>query len=270
MSFPLDGNERVKNAVVAALAQDRIPHAILIEGDPGSGRHTLANYLSAAAVCSEKDRPCGECRACKQALSFTHPDIRLTQPEDGKKNISVAQIRELRQEAFVKPHTAARRVFIIDRADSLNAQAQNALLKVLEEPPGSVIFILIAESKASLLETVRSRCTAYSLSPKGLEDPLSDTANLFLDHFLKGEEFSMLAVLAPFSGNRAETDRLIEALKVAVTKKTRGSLSSPHIVRRLSLFYDVLAGCEESLVTNVNLNLLFCSLVSKAAAIHKQ
>lgn len=86
-------------------------------------------------------------------------------PEESKKNITVDAVRRLRNEAYLKPNTADRRVFIIDPADSMNETAQNALLKVLEEPPASAMFILITESAASLLSTVRSRCVPLTLAP---------------------------------------------------------------------------------------------------------
>ena len=309
MNFPLAGNERVKTAVLSALSEDRLPHALLIEGDPGTGKHTLSRYLAAAAVCTEAERPCGQCRACRQANALTHPDIRITAPEDGKKTVLVDQIRALRQEAYIKPHTASRRVFVIDKADSMNPQAQNALLKVLEEPPGSVLFFLLAESKAALLPTVLSRCTVFSLAPPEHEaalaflrenrqeperelqnalteaegnlgaairllsgeasDSLTATAEEFLQAFSNGDEWRMLTLLAPFSGKRAETERLIKALKLAASAALRKSLSSPGKARRFSRFYDLLRACEERLITNVNLNLLFCSLVSQAAEIYK-
>lgn len=164
MSFPLVGNLTVKSSVESFLLSDRIPHAILIEGDEGTGRHTLAAFLAKAAVCEEKLRPCDSCRACRMAENSSHPDISYLLPEDGKKNITVSQIRTLRAEAFIKPHMATRRVFVIDGADRMNEQSQNALLKVLEEPPPGVIFILICLSRTSLLETIISRCTAISLS----------------------------------------------------------------------------------------------------------
>lgn len=270
MNFPLAGNDRVRLAVTAAIKEDRLPHAILIEGDPGTGKHTLSRYLSAAAVCREKDRPCGECRACKQAAALIHPDIRITAPEDGKKSIVVGQIRNLREEAYIRPHTAPRRVFVIDQADTMNDQAQNALLKVLEEPPGPALFLLLAESAAAMLSTVRSRCTILSLAPTTQDgtDTLTKAAGQFLSYFSKGEELQMLTVLAPFSSKRTETDRLFKALKLACRDQMRASLSSPAKVRRFSRLYDVLADCEEALVTNINLNLLFCSLVSKAAGIY--
>ena len=170
MSFPLAGNARIRGALTAAIESGRLPHAILIEGDKGTGRHTLAAFTARAAVCEGENKPCGECRGCRLEHAGTHPDIWTVAPEDGKKNITVAQIRSLRSEAYVKPHMSARRVFIIDMADTMNEQAQNALLKVLEEPPGSVLFILIAENKAALLDTVISRCTVLSLSPPEISE----------------------------------------------------------------------------------------------------
>ena len=82
MSFPLAGNERIKAAVLAAIAERRIPHAILIEGDKGTGRHTLASFISEAAVCDGENAPCGVCRGCHLAKTSAHPDISVTAPID--------------------------------------------------------------------------------------------------------------------------------------------------------------------------------------------
>ncbi|MBE6733453.1 MAG: DNA polymerase III subunit delta' [Ruminococcaceae bacterium] len=164
MSFPLISNEKLRFALEAAIKHDHIPHAIILEGEAGLGKHTLAAYLSRAILCSENKKPCGECKSCRLNLSGSHPDVITVAPEDKKKNISVNQIRELRQTAFVKPHMAERKVLIIDKAETMNEQSQNALLKVLEEPPKSVYFILIAETAAALLETVLSRCVKFTLS----------------------------------------------------------------------------------------------------------
>ena len=102
--------------------------------------------------------------ACKNAANHNHPDIIKIAPLEGKKNIAVSQVRELKSDAYIKPHMSQKKVFIIDYADTLNEQSQNALLKVLEEPPENVIFILIAETKASFLETIISRCVVLTLS----------------------------------------------------------------------------------------------------------
>ena len=295
MSFPLIGNSGVQNALTAAIKADRLPHAVLIEGDKGTGRHTLAKFIACAAVCGGEDKPCGECRDCRLERAGTHPDIHTTAPEDGKKNITVAQIRALRSDAYVKPHMSVRSVFIIDSADTMNEQAQNALLKVLEEPPGSVLFVLIAENKAALLDTVISRCTAEKYLAAGEEfpperissalreaggnigvalaylsgssDKAAAAAEEFISLLLASDELGMLKVTSRFEKNRVEADAFLRELKLAAASSLKKNLSNPLTARTLSVFYSELDGFEQSLTTNVNLSLLFAALVCKATEI---
>ena len=165
MIFPLIGNEKLSKTLLSQIENDRIPHAIIIEGEKGLGRHILSEFLSSAILCTGNSSPCGECRSCRMSIAHSHPDISTVAPEDKKKNIAVAQIRELRQSAFIKPHLGNRRVFIIDKAETMNEQAQNTLLKILEEPPAGVYFLLLTESAKAMLETVLSRCVTFKLAP---------------------------------------------------------------------------------------------------------
>lgn len=306
MSFPLVGNLRIRDAVMAAVAEKRIPHAILLEGDKGTGRHTLMRFLSRAAVCDSENSPCGECRGCHLAEIGTHPDITVTAPEDGKKNITVAQIRALRTEAYVKPHMAVRRVFVIDKADTMNEQAQNALLKVLEEPPADIIFILIAESAAALLDTIISRCTVLSLVPPETDEAVGylrkntdfseeqikeaigitgnnigaaiDTlsgggtaaqaaAKRFAELLISGDEAEMLKITAQFEKNRVLADEFFKELKLSLATEIKKNLRNTITAKALVSFYDTLPEFEDALKTNINLSLLFCALVCKAAQI---
>ena len=156
------GNRPVVRAIGNMLQSGRLPHAILIGGEKGLGRHTLAQILAAGAVCTGQTPPCGDCRECRLAGQGTHPDIAVIEPDGAF--IKVEQIRALRQAAFVLPNQAARRVFILDGADKMNDTAANALLKVLEEPPATAMFILLAERPSALLETILSRCVCFTLS----------------------------------------------------------------------------------------------------------
>ena len=306
MSFPLVGNSKIALAIGNALREKRLPHAILIEGDVGSGRHTLADFLSAAAVCSGEAVPCGECRSCVLHKANSHPDIMITSPEEGKKNIAVSQIRALRNEAYIKPHIAGSRVFIIDFADTMNEQSQNALLKILEEPPGNVVFILIAESKAALLETIISRCIVLTLSSPETEVALdyilstenyerddilsalsscqnnigkslmllkgqNDTktavaAKEFLEFWLRGDNWGMLSTASGFEKSRIEAERFFKDLKYAVAQYLRQN-PQKYNAAAISKFYTELCTLEKSLAANINLNLLFCTLISAATEI---
>ena len=158
------GNDKLATTVQNFIKENRIPHAMLIEGDYGTGKHTLADFISKAIVCGNAGSPCNNCNNCHLADIKSHPDISVIAPLDGKKSITVDQIRTLREEAVIKPHQAQKRVFVIDSADTMNPQSQNALLKVLEEPPKTVMFLLIAESKTALLDTIISRCVTLSLT----------------------------------------------------------------------------------------------------------
>lgn len=157
--FDLLGNRPIK----AAAAAGDLGTAVIFDGPFGSGKKAAAAYAAAALLCRAKNgRPCGVCPACVQAAAGSHPDIFLFNPEGG--NILIDQVRELRRQSFIAPNQSPFKVFIINRADRMNPPAQNALLKVLEEPTSSV-FILLTENAGALLQTVRSRCRIYAMEP---------------------------------------------------------------------------------------------------------
>ena len=162
----LPGNQRLK----AQLAHtDRLPHAILLGGPKGSGRHILARLLAQAMVCNRPDiAPCGVCPNCKRVAEGIHPDVPplsnfVSSKDRDKKDIVVDTIRNLRADAFIRPNQAKRKVYLIDPAETMNVNAQNALLKVLEDGPEYASFLLLAENPMALLDTIRSRCVYYAL-----------------------------------------------------------------------------------------------------------
>lgn len=146
-------------------------HAYLICSE-GSGGEELARDMAKAAVCSGKTvRPCNACAGCRKAAKGIHPDIiTVSKPLDAKgaeKNeIVVSQAREIIAQAYVLPNEAGAKVFIIEQADSMNVSAQNALLKILEEPPGYAYFFLVAANGEALLPTVRSRLALVPVRPE--------------------------------------------------------------------------------------------------------
>ncbi len=295
------GNTKLCETVCNFISTERIPHAILIEGEYGTGKHTLANYLAKAIVCNDRNRPCDNCRNCHLANTSNHPDINIIVPEEDKKNISVGQIRALRDQTVIKPHSAEKRVFIIDCADTMNANAQNALLKVLEEPPKTVMFILISENKASLLDTIISRCVTLSLAApeqsialeyiksktdfsieiikEALESEknnigralnllngisASNTETIAMDYLkaaLDCDRYTMLKLTLPLAKNRVDASNFIKDLKFSVAKKIRQNPNSV-LTKPLMAIYDELYEFELSLITNINLNLLFSNLTA--------
>lgn len=163
MQTPLIGNVRICNMLNSMVKNHRIPHAILIEGEDGLGKKTLSRYIAKACLCDNESSPCEQCKTCHLIDVGSHPDFQVIEPDGAQ--IKVYQIRNLRVEAFLTPMAAKGRVFVITAAHTMNEASQNAFLKVLEEPPKGVTFILLAKSARMLLETIRSRCVAFSLSP---------------------------------------------------------------------------------------------------------
>ena len=155
---------------------ERIPHACLICAPSADTALQKAQELAARAVCSGDVllKPCGVCRDCRKVRGGVHPDvITLSRAVDEKgkqkQNITIDQIRALSADAIVLPNEARRKVYIIDGAEAMNPAAQNAALKLLEEPPPAVVFLLCTVRPMQLLETVRSRCALVKL--RGAEDP---------------------------------------------------------------------------------------------------
>ena len=159
------GNERLMAGLRAAIDGDRLSHCYLLAGPSGSGKRTLARYLAAAMECTAgTGRPCGVCLQCRKVLDGVHPDV-ITVDDPEKKTVTVDQIRRARADVFIKPNEGRRKIYLIPRAMDMNPAAQNALLKVVEEPPDYGAFLLLTEGAERLLPTIRSRAVLLRLSP---------------------------------------------------------------------------------------------------------
>lgn len=177
----LAGNAPLKRQLELETARRGLSHAYILSGPAGSGKRTLAGLLAAALVCDRRGGalPCLSCAGCRKAEGGIHPDI-VRVGDDGK-DISVAQVRALRADAYIRPNEAERKVYILENAQTMNASAQNAMLKLLEEGPDYAAFLLLAENGSVVLETVRSRCEELELTPVPLNDCRSYLAARFPD-----------------------------------------------------------------------------------------
>jgi DNA polymerase-3 subunit delta' len=144
-----------------------MPHALLLSGSKGVGKHGLAESLAASLLCSkvaEGGQPCGSCRGCQLHLAETHPDLHRLVPEEEGKAIKIDSIREFTEQEGLAAHSGGYKIVLIEPADAMTNEAANSLLKTLEEPVASTLIILITAKPGSLPATIRSRCQQIVLS----------------------------------------------------------------------------------------------------------
>ena len=156
------GNEQLVQNLTNSLSRGHISHFYLISGPEGSGKHTLARLLAAAILCRESKRPCLKCGICRRVMEGNHPDF-TTVDDPEKKTVTVDLIRQARTDMYVQPNESEYKIYLFPRAQDMGLPGQNALLKVLEEPPKYGVFLLLTDNPEKLLPTVRSRCTELKM-----------------------------------------------------------------------------------------------------------
>lgn len=160
------GHEQIIEHLQNAIELDKVSHAYIINGEKGTGKMLIADAFAMTLQCEKQQRiPCLKCRSCKQTLSGNQPDIiHVVHEKPG--SISVEEIRsQLNNDIQVKPYSSPRKIYIIDDADKLTVQAQNALLKTIEEPPAYAVIILLTCNSGGLLPTILSRCVQLNIKP---------------------------------------------------------------------------------------------------------
>lgn len=151
------GKEKLVKYFEQAIKADTVSHLYILEGEKGIGKKTVAGYLASKIHCTGENTPCGVCSACRKHMSSNHPDFITVAREKDKASIGVEAIRDVVLDMHVKPLLADRKIYVIYEGELLSAQAQNALLKILEEPPEYIMIFLLTTSLDALLKTVISR-----------------------------------------------------------------------------------------------------------------
>ena len=254
----------------------RLPHAFIIEGG-GDEAAELAKYLSAFAVCSEQDKPCTNCKNCVNAFAKTHADITYVTPESSSKSktLTIDRIRELIKDAYILPNDSDSKVYIFENADSVFSEiTQNAFLKLLEEPPKGVYFILLCQSAKGLLPTIISRCSMINL---GGEAEINEEAQKAAEEIANGiislSEYDLLLALRSLA-DKVLADDILRAVKlilfdaVAVLSGAKASykpelakkLSSRFTRKKLLDMIELTDSSKYKLKQNININLLTTQL----------
>ncbi|BCS53803.1 DNA polymerase III subunit delta' [Geobacter sp. SVR] len=195
------GHERVVEIFRRAIRTGKASHAYVFEGPSGCGRRKTALALIQALFCGAvDDDACGVCPSCRKVAAGNHADIHLIEPLPDKRDISIAQLRDLQRDLALRPYEAPRKACILEPADRMNVSSANSFLKTLEEPPGNAIIILLTENADMLLPTIRSRCQLIRFAPLSPEH-----VRLLLEQQgMDAASASLLAPLAEGSMQRAQ------------------------------------------------------------------
>ena len=288
----LEINKDLQSLLSTAADADRLPHAIILEGGNEKDRLELARLISRTHVCSGAgEKPCGICPDCVKAGKGFHPDISESlASQDDTSPLKVDAVRTIRSNAFVFPNEAKRRVFLLHNMQYANEQAQNALLKILEEPPEYVRFVLTLPNASVLLETIISRAAVYSLGQQ-LSDSLNkkhedacEKARLVAAALISPNEFDLMSETGIFERDQELLVLTLAQLRLvfrdAVARKQSPSAvflsgavnEATALSRTCSLtqrirLLDSVAELEKNAAQNANKTLLvtrFCSMLRRA------
>lgn len=274
------GQQQAISLLRQAIETGRLPHALLFTGPKGVGRFLTAVTVAKAVNClgGVKGDCCDRCPACLKVAKGIHPDVHLVAPEGA--TLKIDQIRNLAQQASLRPYEGRRKAFILDQAETMTEQAQNALLKTLEEPPGATLLVLIAPEASALLPPIASRCSRLRFAPL----PESVIATRLQDQGCNEGEAHFLASLAGGSLGRAQELRtsplqeirdLVEQTFALASGRTLPLLElTERVVRQketLPLFLEaLLAWCRDLMVAKVTSQEALLVYRSRAAALERQ
>ena len=199
------GNTALKQRLSASFQAGKASHCYLLCGPEDSGKRTLAKILAAALQCEGHTVPCGRCGSCRKVFAGIHPDvIVIDDPE--KKTVSVDLIRQLQADAYIRPNEGVKKIYLIPRSQDMTDNAQNALLKLIEEPPSYAVFLLLANNAEKLLPTVRSRAAELRLEPV----PRNESLVWLQERFPQESRDSLLAACVRSGGYLGQAEALLQ------------------------------------------------------------
>lgn len=269
-----NNNEKTIEKLYESAKNKKLSHAVLIECSDAQKSLSVALTLAKLVLCRSNcgDNSEGVCRSCSKINKNVHPDVILIDVEPSKSSIGVDAIRNLLGSVYITPTESQNKIYIINKSDSLTLQAQNAFLKLLEEPPKGVIFLLLCDSLTSLLETIRSRTQIFSLNSTKKTSDLELNMLEISKAIASKKDYEIMKSLVKYSNERAIFTQILEELMnlfVNSHKKTffvgdyllalqiiSDSFSQKKIINIIDNLKNILMLTKR----NVNLNLLFCEL----------
>ena len=266
MQNPIIGHNQIIEQLQQTVASERIAGAYLFVGPTGVGKEMVARYFAQLIFCQQDAQPpivCGTCLACRKVDSGNHPDLQFIRPEGSL--LKIGQIRELQRQVIYEPLEASRKVYILTDVDRMNPEAENCLLKTLEEPPAASVLILLTSNVQALLPTTRSRCQILQFHPM----PTQELAEILVNRFsVAPEQATTLAIAADGAIGKALTqlekgDSLTEEVpkilretnRIAAFRLAEDFKNNPETLGELVTWYrDLLflqQGAPSELITHI-------------------
>ena len=272
-------SQSLKSALSSVICSGHFPHASILEDEDLERAMLTAKEIAQALVCTGDNKPCRKCNACLKAQTASHPDIKVFGYDMSDKTFKVDLAREIRADAYIVPNEADKKIYILYTDSNMNPAAQNALLKVLEEPPENVLFIIITPERNSFLQTILSRCVVFSqIGTREITQQVRECACSLAQALTQPNEYELMSVTARFEKDKdLLKESLTEAKEVfraGMLFKAGSSCSSkyPDEARLLSSSFTLQAllklieCCDEMLYSmerNENYNLLLTRLCSE-------
>ena len=239
------GQEQIKEHLQNAISAKKISHAYIINGEKSSGKEFIARVFAMTLQCEKGGtEPCQECHSCKQALSDNQPDIIYVSHEKPN-TISVDDIRaQINNDIAIKPYSSPYKIYIMNEAEKMTPQAQNAILKTLEEPPEYAVIMLLTSNVNSLLPTILSRCVVLNMKPVA-----DELVRNYLMHQLQVPDYKAEVCVAFARGNKNEALSLLKYIQdmdlseitAAIKKITEYKLQINDYLDMIAIWYrDVL------------------------------
>lgn len=266
-----DFDNSVKEALSVLDNHGRIPHAIIIESKNKESALEAAKFLSMYAVCTSNNKPCKVCEQCHKAEIKGHADISYPRPENKSKTYSIEQMRNIIKDSYIRPNEANAKVYVLEEADNrLTDIAQNSFLKLLEEPPQNVYFILLCESAQKLLVTILSRCTVVRLkNDVKISEKALEYAGSIVRGIISSREYDLLLALNVLSDkeNADETLSTVRMIlrdglalsigtKAVLNEKLGRALSTRFTKGKIIEMIELTDNSAIKIKQNININLL--------------
>ena len=272
--------EEIQQNITSRIAKKRFPQCLLITGGTAQQRQKTAEYIAAALECTASSPPCGKCRACVKTLAQRHPDVYCLEAGGKSESVKLEDVRAIRETCYLLPNEGNAKVYYFPQAERIRPEGQNALLKIMEEPPQNVYFLLCAQVRASMLPTVLSRAEELSLGESETTDisakteqKLQQICPAICEALAGGDEYALMTALAPLEKDRNAISRCAAQLQTMIAEALTGSGTEPAVLRlrenvpseellaMIEVLRTVMAACERNANGNLLLSLFSSHLM---------